>query len=802
MKTMRNLLIALLLLTMAFEAMHAQEQADSGNLPEKFYYAVEINDVVCGYSTGTIDEATWKGMNCIRVQEDVEVKLKLLGQGMNVSFNHLYYLDPETQRFHYNEVQISNGGIKLNFTSRVVGDSIFFTSTKGGDAKAIYLDKEVILESPLAYPFLMQDLINTGISEISYRVFDNVKGEIVEKEYTFLGTESLQLMGRNIDAYKFDELNTSTGEKMTIWLDSTDGGILQFQTAGRTIYRVEQAAIIQTQVADVDNRIFAPVNVSITDIHDIAFMKVNAKIESSGEWISAEDLSFPGQVFKGTAEENVIEGSFEIEPVRYNGTNAPAFPYDFAIDESLQKYLEPEDLIESDHPSIIMEAKNITGEAVDAWDAVKLLSKWVAHNIKGAIPGGGSAINTYNIREGECGSHSRLLAAFCRAMGIPARLSIGCMYSTYLGGSFGQHAWTEVFMGDAGWIAVDATAYEIDFVDAGHIRLGEKASFNPIEMEVVDYRLVGSDEQVVGNTVPAEIEPYLGKYTHLEKGKVFEILLKDGGLAVDIPDQVVLALEDPDENGLWYPKLSRQINFSFLKDKEGNITKMRLQQLMQAPKKSGLENDVLVPEDVAKYTGIYYFPQVGADSKVYYEEGKLMIHDPIRNSEFELNREPGSEIWNDGTQKFEYAFETDGNGEVNRLLVYVNLYLIKGVPVSLVMLETIKNSGVDDGIKQYNELKSTGEEDYIFSEEDLNYVGHRLLSNEQTDDAIKVFALNVQEYPDSWNVYDSMGEAYMIQGNKKLAKKNYKKSIKLNPENENGKTMLKKVKTKKNGKME
>jgi len=111
------------------------------------------------------------------------------------------------------------------------------------------------------------------------------------------------------------------------------------------------------------------------------------------------------------------------------------------------------------------------------------------------------------------------------------------------------------------------------------------------------------------------------------------------------------------------------------------------------------------------------------------------------------------------------------------------------------MSRIIENSGVDEGIKKYYELKASNEEEYIFGEEELNAVGYKLLSNNQTDEAVAVFALNVQEYPESWNVYDSLGEAYLKQRNKKFAKKNYKKSIKLNPDNENGKAMLKKVKT-------
>jgi cytochrome c-type biogenesis protein CcmH/NrfG len=61
-------------------------------------------------------------------------------------------------------------------------------------------------------------------------------------------------------------------------------------------------------------------------------------------------------------------------------------------------------------------------------------------------------------------------------------------------------------------------------------------------------------------------------------------------------------------------------------------------------------------------------------------------------------------------------------------------------------------------------------------------------------DAIQVFQMNVQEYPKSWNSYDSLGEAYMKAGQQELAIDNYTKSIELNPDNKNGVEMLKKLK--------
>lgn len=82
------------------------------------------------------------------------------------------------------------------------------------------------------------------------------------------------------------------------------------------------------------------------------------------------------------------------------------------------------------------------------------------------------------------------------------------------------------------------------------------------------------------------------------------------------------------------------------------------------------------------------------------------------------------------------------------------------------------------------------------TEDFLNQCGYQQLNFKHIEEAIEFFGQNIRLHPNSFNVYDSMGEAYMINGQKSLAIENYEKSIAINPSNENGKTMLKKLKGK------
>ena len=80
----------------------------------------------------------------------------------------------------------------------------------------------------------------------------------------------------------------------------------------------------------------------------------------------------------------------------------------------------------------------------------------------------------------------------------------------------------------------------------------------------------------------------------------------------------------------------------------------------------------------------------------------------------------------------------------------------------------------------------------------VNQTGYGLIYQyEDVDKAIELFKLNVSCYPKSYNVYDSLGEAYMVKDEKMLAIKNFEKSLELNPANENSKKQLQKLKSKK-----
>jgi CubicO group peptidase (beta-lactamase class C family) len=81
------------------------------------------------------------------------------------------------------------------------------------------------------------------------------------------------------------------------------------------------------------------------------------------------------------------------------------------------------------------------------------------------------------------------------------------------------------------------------------------------------------------------------------------------------------------------------------------------------------------------------------------------------------------------------------------------------------------------------------------NEDQVNGLGYWLLGKKRLKEAIAVFEMNVNDYPNSSNAYDSLGEAYMLAGRKSEAIRNYQRSLTLNPGNDNARKMIQKLST-------
>jgi dienelactone hydrolase len=106
---------------------------------------------------------------------------------------------------------------------------------------------------------------------------------------------------------------------------------------------------------------------------------------------------------------------------------------------------------------------------------------------------------------------------------------------------------------------------------------------------------------------------------------------------------------------------------------------------------------------------------------------------------------------------------------------------------------TLRERGAEAAVAQYRELRKSQPNRYDFAELELNALGYELLFTGRPKDAVEIFKLNVEMYPQGFNTYDSLAEAYLAAGERELAIKNYKRSLELNPQNTNAMAALKRI---------
>ena len=663
MKTLRMLMSACVLIPLLLtSALSAQVE------PGTYVFGIEYEGAVCGYAELTLSNEEKNGVPYTLLKHEVLLMRAALGSEFTTTIELTYHIDPKTGQFTYHDSRIDSGDVEMGSEVVVEGDKATLSSTLDGKETVVELSEGVILENTLFFPHIARDFVIMGMEKATYNILEVREWEIQKTTCTKVGTETLELAGQTFETIIVDRMSQATGIKVRVWVDVETGIVVRTNLPNGMVSRLADPSVKKkVQLVNIDSTILTKTNVKITDIHGITYMKVKAVMEPSGLRGTTEDLNVPGQRFEGTVKDNLIEGVFEIEHPRYDGRGAPPFPPSFD-DESLKGFLEPEEFIESDDPVLIEKARKIAKGSKDSWEAAVRLGQWVAENIAYEIPGGMTARRTYDLRKGECGAHSILLAGFCRAMGIPARVGWGCMYIPNMGGAFGQHAWSEIWMGEAGWVPVDSTAFEAAFVDSGHIRVGILQSMttaiNTKSMEILDHRIGSGSDAAAAE----KYEAYVGDY--LAQGNLtIPALVQSGDLCVDVRGQV-LPMKDPDEKGRWVCQLTSRLYLVFTRNEEGAVTEMIIHEIIQMNRKSDpKEIPEGVPAEFVPLLGGYFLPQAKAEFTVLWDDGRMAVDNPFEEGVVHYDT-PDKEGWRlDECGKQSIFFETDDDGKPIALLL-------------------------------------------------------------------------------------------------------------------------------------
>jgi len=116
------------------------------------------------------------------------------------------------------------------------------------------------------------------------------------------------------------------------------------------------------------------------------------------------------------------------------------------------------------------------------------------------------------------------------------------------------------------------------------------------------------------------------------------------------------------------------------------------------------------------------------------------------------------------------------------------------IALSVAIQELVRRDGFSAAFAELSGDVLKERKKYFYSDAELNGLGYWLLQQlKDKEGAFQIFQLNAQLHPDSWNAFDSLAEACYEKGDKQKALEHYKKSLQLNPANENGKKFVEQI---------
>lgn len=393
------------------------------------------------------------------IQEEIFLRLNLMGLGSS-----LYTVTQcKTDRSFLLEnfiFSVSSGIVQFRLSGKREGNSLIIESGSGKEKRTqtVSLQKVPVIGATVSHLFKARKL--TVGETFSFPIFDPSTMSQRDMAVRVLDKEPLRINRLTYDAFRLE--TEVFGRILTVWVDE-DGSVLK-----------EEGFMGLTTIKSSAAR--APENLDekgTADLYEITAVSPDRalpdpkrlsglKIEISG----LENGALEKSVLSGGRQE-YRDGRLSVRKEKLPSAAGYSVPYKDE-DGRMKEFLQPEWNIESDEKEIRNKAFEIVGEKKDAVTAAKLLTEWVYRHLeKRPVLSLPSALETLRTRMGDCNEHATLLTAFLRAVGIPARLSIGLAYSRE---RFFYHAWTEAYVGE--WVSMDATLNQMP-ADPAHIKLIE-----------------------------------------------------------------------------------------------------------------------------------------------------------------------------------------------------------------------------------------------------------------------------------------------------------------------------------------
>ena len=409
------------------------------------------------------------GRQLVEWVSKTELTLTRFGQTITQSMTLFSVESPEGELIRF-RATLKQGPTPIELEGHVENDRLLITTRSQGAQESMELAWDSAWRSLFATEQTLEwETMHPGESR-RFKSLVPVINQVAVMTLEAMDFERTELLTGTHELLKIRstaELEKSKIESF-LWVNRT-GQILKsyLPAIGQTSYRTSKTmALDQPDAMTFDLGHFSTVRVNrlLSKPHDTKQVVYRVRLNNND----------PSSVFVSGLSQSiesidVHEARIVVRAVR------PNVPQE--VDRALIRPPSADDLnanhlIQSEDERVVRMADASVPAGADPWEVACSLESVVQQRVvvKGFSQAFATAAEVAEHLEGDCTEHSVLLAALCRARGIPARVAMGLVYFPKESG-FAYHMWNEVWIEDR-WVPMDATLARSG-IGAAHLKLAD-----------------------------------------------------------------------------------------------------------------------------------------------------------------------------------------------------------------------------------------------------------------------------------------------------------------------------------------
>ena len=391
--------------------------------------------------------ADWK------LRDELNISLNLQGQIKPVRVLSESTVDEKFRLIDF-RLKISSGIMSFEQKGKMEGRDLVLEMPKsqGGGSKRLKLSESPRISRSLGLPVPLTGL-QVG-DEFNIPVFDPLEGSKWDAVIKVLEKAELEIADKKVEAWRVRA--TLRTLDLVMWVDDQGRLLKGRMPMGITVVRSDKNEIAKEMktfrgLPDLSSLTSVPLEGSIPHPRDLRLLRL--KIEGGRQ------RSIPSDGFRQTFKNSELVLTKE---------TIPAATYSLPCDDpKMQRYLMSSRFIRSDDSLVKRQAQRIVGNEKDPVRAARLINNWVHDNLKKVpTPAVPDAVSVLNNKQGDCNEHAVLAVSLARAVGLPAQIAVGLVYSV---DGFYYHAWVTYWAGDR-WFTGDPLMGTMP-IDPTHIAL-------------------------------------------------------------------------------------------------------------------------------------------------------------------------------------------------------------------------------------------------------------------------------------------------------------------------------------------